>query len=72
MNRAGSLWFTVLYSVFQFLCVSTFDIFKLAENVETLSTVQSGPTIMKQQPQGIHAITNASAMNHDSKFELYV
>lgn len=27
---------------------------------------------MKQQPQGIHVITNAAAMNHDSEFELNV
>lgn len=27
---------------------------------------------MKQQPRGTHVITNASAMNHDSEFELYV
>lgn len=27
---------------------------------------------MKRHPRGIYAITNASAINHDSEFELYV
>lgn len=80
--QLDSFAFAALCSVLQLICGSRFDIFTRTliprgqvklYRLSQMSAVQRSPAhIMKQQPQGIHVITNASAVNHVSRFELYV